>query len=529
MQFSAKFADPVAAPTDCIVVGVFQGKKPQLTPAGARLDRATNKTLSAALGRGGLDGRIGGAQFLYRPPGIKAGCVLLVGLGPKPDAKRDDNPSAATARRRRGAAIAAKLLDERGIASALLCLLDGDGDGGGDGGDGGDASTVRRRARHIAESMEDVLYRFEQTKSGAPKPRQLKRVQLLCERAQLAAVKQGLREGAAVAAGIKRARDYANLPGNLCTPAFLAAEAKRLGKQHGIAVTVLGEAEMKRHKMGSLLSVSRGSREPAKLIVFEYRGASGNRGRGKTRDKKTGPVVLVGKGLTFDAGGISLKPSAAMDEMKFDMCGGASVFGALQAAAELQLKLDLVGLVPCSENLPDGAANKPGDIVTSMSGTTIEILNTDAEGRLILCDALTYAERFQPAAVVDIATLTGACAVALGAHASGLFSDSDALAEELLAAGYASGDRAWRMPVWDDYAKQLESNFADLANIGGRYAGAVTAACFLKHFTAKFDWAHLDIAGTAWKSGAAKGATGRPVPLLVEFLLGRAAANSAKS
>jgi len=501
MEFLAKTADPAKVASACLVIGVFKaptrGKSPELTAVGARLDRAAKKQFSAVLGPGGLDGRLGGTQMLYNPPGVKAARVLLLGLG----AKRDCNASAL----RRAARAAATLINERGIASAHWCPPD----------TGGGKAGMRRRARNLAEAMEDALYRFGRTKSGDQKPARLGRVTVLCERAQLAAIKQGLREGAAVAAGVKLARDYANLPGNLCTPSFLAREARQLGKRLGIATKVLDEAGMKRRKMGSLLSVSRGSREPARLIVMEYKG--GRRGK-----SGSGPVVLVGKGLTFDAGGISLKPAAAMDEMKFDMCGGASVLGALQAAAQLQLNIDLVGLVPCSENLPDGAANKPGDIVTSMAGTTIEILNTDAEGRLILCDALTYAERFQPAAVVDIATLTGACAVALGEHASGLFSDSDALADELLAAGEASGDRAWRLPVWDDYARQLESNFADLANIGGRYAGAVTAACFLKHFTAKYHWAHLDIAGTAWKSGAAKGATGRPVPLLVEFLLGRA-------
>jgi len=445
MQFSAKTADPVTAAAACIVVGVVQGKRPALTAAGARLDRATGKALSAALGRGGLDGRLGGAQVIYRPPGIKASRVLLVGLGPR-DA---DDSASPPSNLRRAAAVAAKLLDVRGIASALLCLPDG---ASGD-------SDARRCARDILEGMRDALYRFDQTKSGDKKPRRLKRVQLLCAREELAAARQGLREGMAVAGGVALARDYANLPGNICTPTYLAAEAKRLGKERGIAVTVLDEAAMKKHKMGSLLSVSRGSREPAKLIVLEYHGAGDGSNDGGDKNgggKKPGPVVLVGKGLTFDAGGISLKPAAGMDEMKFDMCGGASVLGALQAAAELELNLDIVGLVPCSENLPDGAANKPGDIVTSMAGTTIEILNTDAEGRLILCDALTYAERFKPAAVVDIATLTGACAVALGAHASGLFSDCDALAEELLAAGQASGDRAWRMPVWDDYAKQSQ-------------------------------------------------------------------------
>ena len=277
-------------------------------------------------------------------------------------------------------------------------------------------------------------------------------------------------------------------------------------------VQILDEKEMEKLGMGALLSVSRGSRQPAKLIVLEHRG-------GKPGEK---PVVLVGKGLTFDAGGISLKPAADMDEMKYDMCGGASVLGALKACRELDLPLNVVGLVPASENLPDGDANKPGDIVTSMSGQTIEILNTDAEGRLILCDTLTYAERFDPAAVVDVATLTGACVVALGNHATGLWSTDDRLATALLEAGRKTGDRAWQMPMWDEYQPQLDSNFADMANIGGRYGGAITAACFLSRYTKKYHWAHLDIAGTAWLSGKEKGATGRPVPLLVQFLLDRA-------
>ncbi len=507
MEFSAKTADVVTLASHCLVIGLFKSPKapnsahasppaPQLTAAGLRLDRAGEKQISAVLGRGDLDGAAGSVQILYDLPGIKAERVLLLGLGPK----GDFNASAA----RSAARTAATLINQRGIPSADLCLLEANYSG----------ADYRRRARNLAEAMEDALYRFDRTKitgkSTGKESAKLKQVSVLCTQAQRASVVRGLKEGDAIARGVKLARDYANLPGNICTPSFLAAEAKRMAKRLPIATTILTEAQMQKHKMHSLLSVSRGSREPAKLIVMQYNGA------GRTR-----PVVLVGKGLTFDAGGISLKPAAAMDEMKYDMCGGASVFGAMQAAAELRLKINLVGIVPSSENMPDGAANKPGDIVTSMAGTTIEILNTDAEGRLILCDALTYAERFNPAAVVDIATLTGACVIALGEHASGLFSDCEPLARALLAAGEASGDRAWRMPVWDEYDKQLDSKFADLANIGGRNAGAVTAACFLKHFTAKYDWAHLDIAGTAWVSGAKKGATGRPVPLLVEFLLNR--------
>jgi leucyl aminopeptidase len=305
-----------------------------------------------------------------------------------------------------------------------------------------------------------------------------------------------------------------NLPGNVCTPAYLAQQAVALGKAHkSIKTSVLEEKDMQKLGMGSLLSVSRGSAEPAKLITMEYHGT----------DKKQKPIVLVGKGVTFDSGGISLKPGAEMDEMKYDMCGAASVLGTMQAIAEMGLKLNVVGIIPSTENLPSSTATKPGDIVTSMSGQTIEILNTDAEGRLILCDALTYAARFEPDTVIDIATLTGACVIALGHVASGLFSNQDQLAHELLAAGEQTQDRAWHMPLWEEYQPLLDSNFADMQNIGGRAGGSITAACFLSRFTKEYRWAHLDIAGTAWKSGKDKGATGRPVPLLAQYLINRAA------
>ena len=319
-------------------------------------------------------------------------------------------------------------------------------------------------------------------------------------------------QAAAIAHGMKLAKDLGNLPGNICTPAYLAEQAAKMADAHKLKVTILEEKDMEKLGMHSLLSVTRGSRQPAKLITLEYRGG----------DKKQKPVVLVGKGLTFDSGGISLKPGAEMDEMKYDMCGAASVLGTMQAIAEMGLKLNVVAVIPSSENMPDGAASKPGDIVTSMAGLTIEILNTDAEGRLILCDALTYAARFEPDTVIDIATLTGACVIALGGVASGLFSNQDPLARELLDAGEYANDKAWQMPLWDDYQQQLDSNFADMQNIGGRAAGSITAACFLSRFTKDYRWAHLDIAGTAWKSGKEKGSTGRPVPLLTQYLISRA-------
>jgi leucyl aminopeptidase len=323
------------------------------------------------------------------------------------------------------------------------------------------------------------------------------------------AVTEAVAEGRAIANGMDLAKDLGNLPPNICNPTYLATSAKKLGKDLGLKVEVLGRKEIEALKMGAFLAVTQGAVTPPQFIVIRHQG-------GRATDA---PVVLVGKGITFDTGGISLKPGEGMDEMKYDMCGAASVIGTMRAVAELKLKKNVIGVIPTCENMPSGQATRPGDIVTSMSGQTIEILNTDAEGRLILCDALTYVERFKPAAVIDIATLTGACVIALGAVHSGLFSDDDALAESLLSAGRTSQDTVWRMPLDSAYQEQLKSNFADMANIGGRPAGSVTAACFLARYTEKYSWAHLDIAGTAWKSGAAKGSTGRPVPLLVNYLL----------
>ena len=493
MEFSARKIDPAVLKTPCLVAGVLQDDPPRLTPSGEALDEATGGRLGMLLEGGDLGKERGATLVLYDPPGIAAERLLLVGLG-----KTEKLDAAGF---REAVAAAARTLETKRIGTAHLLLCEAEVKG----------CSLSRRAQHLVEAAAEAAYRFDQTKSGKKEKPALKKVVLATAGKGKSKLEQGIVYGKAVARGTALARDLGNLPGNLCTPRHLASRARALGRKHGLKVSVLDEAAMRKLKMDALLSVSRGSREPARLVVMEHHG-------GKAKEK---PVVLVGKGLTFDAGGISIKPAAAMDEMKFDMCGGASVFGAMLAAAELALPLNLVGIVPASENLPDGAANKPGDVVTSMAGKTIEILNTDAEGRLILCDALTYAERFKPRTVVDIATLTGACVVALGHHATGLFSDCDGLAEELLAAGEIAADRAWRMPLWDDYGKQLKSNFADLANIGGRDAGAVTAACFLKEFTEKYDWAHLDIAGTAWRSGDKKGATGRPVGLLVEFLRGR--------
>ncbi|MFZ9039576.1 MAG: leucyl aminopeptidase, partial [Gammaproteobacteria bacterium] len=317
-------------------------------------------------------------------------------------------------------------------------------------------------------------------------------------------------QASAISAGMSLARDLGNLPANVCTPSHIAKTARQLASgEKRLRVAVLDEADMKKLKMGSLLSVSAGSRQPAKLIALEYRGAAA----------KEQPIALVGKGVTFDTGGISLKPGAAMDEMKFDMCGAASVLGTLKAVNQMQLPINVVGIVPATENMPDGLATKPGDIVTSMSGQTIEILNTDAEGRLILCDALTYAGKFKPRCVIDIATLTGAAIIALGKVPSAVLGNNRGLIDALIKCGQQIEDKIWELPLWDEYQDQLKSNFADMANIGGRDAGTITAACFLSRFTKEYKWAHLDIAGTAWKSGEEKGATGRPVPLLTQYIL----------
>ena len=494
MQYSAKLGSPHSQKTACLLVGVFSNNT--LSPLGTTLDDALKGQLKRVLRHKDFAGDSCTQQLLYEVEGCSAARIMLVGLGERKNFTPVVFGQALTT--------ALKQVHQSGAGDALLLLPNSEDD-----------TDTYRLTREAVNASEAATYRFDQCKSD-PKPikRPLKRVTILAQsRTQVNAANRALAHGEAIASGSRLAKDLANLPGNICTPTYLAEQAQALGRgQRKLTVSVLTEKQMEKLGMGSLLSVSRGSREPAKLIVLNYKG-------GKSGSK---PVALVGKGLTFDAGGISIKPAANMDEMKYDMCGGASVLGTMAACVAMDLPLNVVGIVPSSENLPDGDANKPGDIVTSMSGQTIEILNTDAEGRLILCDALTYTERFDPAAVIDIATLTGACIVALGDQASGLLANDQKLADDILDAGQASGDRTWQLPLWDEYQKQLDSNFADMANIGGRGAGTITAACFLSRFTKSFKWAHLDIAGTAWNSGADKGATGRPVPLLTEFLLRRA-------
>ncbi|MDH5359150.1 MAG: leucyl aminopeptidase [Gammaproteobacteria bacterium] len=492
MEFSVKSGSPEKQRSACVVVGVFEPRR--LSSAAQKLDEVTNGAISALVRRGDMEGKLGQTLLLHNPDNALCDRILLIGCGRERDL--DDNAF------RKLLAHTTKTLNETGSMEAVYYLTELPVKG----------RDIFWRLRQTVETTRHTLYRFDQLKSDKDTTRRpLRKVILtLPNRRDLAEGETAVRVGFAIAEGVQMARNLGNLPGNICTPTYLAEQAKsltRINKQ--LSVEILEEKDMQELGMGSLLSVSRGSVEPAKLIVMNYQGGA--------RDDK--PVVLVGKGITFDSGGISIKPGAAMDEMKYDMCGAASVLGTMAAMTELQLPINLIGLVPASENLPDGNASKPGDIVTSMSGQTIEILNTDAEGRLVLCDALTYAERFEPAAVVDIATLTGACVIALGKHASGLMSNHHPLTNELLNAGKAAGDRAWEMPLWPEYEEQLKSNFADMANIGGREGGAITAAAFLSKFTKKYHWAHLDIAGTAWISGAEKGATGRPVPLLVQYLL----------
>ena len=361
-------------------------------------------------------------------------------------------------------------------------------------------------------ALADATYLYRHSKPSAPAPWAAESLTLVCQKAEARAVQTGLTRGAAIAEGVTLAKEFGNRPGNECTPTWLGQQAKKIGKSLDLDVEVLDRKQIEKIGMGSFLAVAQGSAEPPRFIVARYQGAA----------KGQAPVVLVGKGITFDTGGISIKPGAEMDEMKFDMCGAASVLGTLHAVATLKPRLNLVCIVPTCENMPSGNAVKPGDVVTSLSGQTIEILNTDAEGRLILCDALTYAERFDPAVVVDVATLTGACVVALGHHHSGLFSADDAVAAQMITASQTALDPCWRMPLDEEYDEGLKSNFADMANVGGRPGGAITAAMFLRRYTAKYPWAHLDIAGTAWKSGPNKGATGRPVGLLTHFVLGYA-------
>jgi leucyl aminopeptidase len=460
------------------------------------VDKASGGYLSGILRRGDMEGRSGAALLVHGTPGIAAGRVLLVGLGKETEFGEKAYRDAVAA--------SVRALKDTGSKNVVITLSE--------------LPVAKRntdwQARQGALVVHETLYRSDQLKSKKDKAKPpLSAIAFTVAGKDAKSAAAALDQGEAIAHGMDLTRELGNLPANICTPTYLAQQAQKLARECKLKCEVLDRARMEKLGMGSLLSVARGSHQPPRFIVLQYHG-------GKAKAK---PVVLVGKGITFDTGGISLKPGAEMDEMKYDMSGAASVLGTFRALTAMKLPLNVIGLIPTTENMPGGAATRPGDIVTSMSGQTIEILNTDAEGRLILCDALTYAERFEPDCVVDVATLTGACVIALGAVASGLMANDDGLAAELLEAGQTSGDRAWQLPLWEDYQEMLKSNFADIPNISGsRAAGTITGACFLARFTKKYRWAHLDIAGTAWRSGANKGSTGRPVPLLAHFLLKRA-------
>lgn len=494
MEFGLADLDLANQVSDCLVIGVYEDH--QLTEAAAQLDRLSQGYLGALLKSGDLTGKLGQSLLLHRLPNVVAARVLLLGCGKQaPLSERQYKQLVQTM---------AQTLGQLNVSNVVCTLTE--------------LALQNRTAywnvRFAIEALQENQYRYDEFKSQkAPTPT-LTQCRFSCNAEQQGLFEQAILDGQAVAYGVKFAKDVANCPPNICNPKYLSELAVALGKRYAnITTTVIDEKEMAALGMHSYLAVSRGSANPAFMSIMEYKNHP---------NPEAKPIVLVGKGLTFDSGGLSIKPSEAMDEMKYDMGGAASVYGTIQAIAQLNLPLNVIGVLAGCENMPDGNAYRPGDILTTMSGLTVEVLNTDAEGRLVLCDVLTYVKRFNPELVIDIATLTGACIVALGHHTTGLLSTDNQVAEQLLQAAEKAGDRTWRLPLGEEYQEMLKSNFADLANIGGRFGGAITAGQFLANFTQDYPWAHLDIAGTAWKSGAAKGATGRPVPLLTQFLIDQA-------
>lgn len=501
MEFSIKSGHPEKQRTACVVVGVYEPRR--LSEVARQIDEVSDGHLSSILRRGDLEGKLGQTLLLHNVPGTLCDRVLLVGCGREREL--------GDTQYRKVIAKAIRTLHETGSMETVCYLTELNARG----------RDTAWKVRQAIETAHATLYSFDQLRSKKNITRRPLRkiVFSVASRRELNIAEKASREAQAISAGVNLARDLGNMPANLCTPSFMADRAKHLSTLHEdkLSCKVLTETQIEKEGMNALSAVAKGSEQPPRLIVMEYRGAV---------KKNSRPVGLVGKGVTFDSGGISIKPSKAMDEMKFDMLGAASVLGVMSAIAELQLPINVVAVVPCVENMPSGKATRPGDIVNTLSGQTVEILNTDAEGRLILCDALTYIEQFNPEVVVDVATLTGACIVALGYHAHGLLSNHNPLTNDLLNAGRYSCDRAWELPLWEEYQESLQSKFADIANISNedRAAGTITAACFLSRFTKKFQWAHLDIAGTAWYQGNLKtsedmGATGRPVPLLTQYLI----------
>ena len=493
MDYSIDTADLETLPCDCLVLGIYNNQ--QLSAAAAQLQTSTQTLLGSLISRGDITGKSNESLLIPVISDSLIKRILLIGLG--------DATALNAKAYRKALSVAIEQLKKPYIKSVVCALTDCPVRG----------VETAWKVRQVVEVFHNAIYRCTHYKSSKDTAPPLEKITIYADTPQAELSHLGLQHGLAIAKGVELSKQLADAPANICTPTYLANQALALAEQFAtVRVEILEESDMQALGMGAFLAVSRGSRQPAKLISVHYSGG----------EKTAKPIVLVGKGLTFDAGGISLKPGEGMDEMKYDMCGGSAVLGTLLAAAQLALPLNIIGLVPSSENMPDGFAYKPSDILTSMSGKTIEVLNTDAEGRLILCDTLTYAERYNPDVVIDLATLTGACIVALGRVPSGLFGNDDTLCNDLIAASDMASDSVWRMPLWEEYQEQLKSNFADFANIGGKDAGSITAACFLANFAENFCWAHLDIAGTAWRTGQNKGATGRPVPLLVQYLLNRA-------
>jgi leucyl aminopeptidase len=488
LEFTLNHDAPATAGFDCIVVGAFGDKT--LSPAGRALDAASGGKLNALVQRGDVGGKTGKTTLLHDLPGITAPRVLVVGLG--------DTAKFGVPQYLKAVADAARALKVGPSTNALFTLSE---------------LEVKDRdaawnVRQVVIAADHASYRYTAT-LGKKKNDDTGLATLAISGDD----EQALARGVAIAAGVAFARELGNLPPNICNPAYLAEQARKFADEHeGAESEILDEAQMEALGMGSLLAVARGSTNRPHLIVLKWNGGG-----------ETKPFVMVGKGITFDTGGVNLKTQGGIEEMKYDMCGAANVIGTFVAAVKMKLPLNVIVVVPAVENAIDGDAYRPSDVITSMSGKTIEVGNTDAEGRLILCDALTYAQRFEPEALLDVATLTGACIVALGRYATGLMSKHDDLANELVAAGENVFDRAWRLPLWDEYQTQLDSTFADVYNIGGRWAGAVTAGCFLSRFTENQRWAHLDIAGVANDEGKRGMATGRPVGLLAQWLLDRAA------
>ncbi|NIG98145.1 MAG: leucyl aminopeptidase [Serratia symbiotica] len=497
MEFSVKSGSPEKQRSACIIVGVFEPRR--LSPIVEQLDKISDGYISALLRRGELEGKVGQTLLLHHVPNILSERILLIGCGKERELNERQYKQVIQK--------TINTLNDTGSMEAVCFLTDLHVKG----------RNTYWNVRQAVETAKETLYTFDQLKSNKVKLRRplRKMVFNVPTRRELTSGERAIQHGLAVASGIKAAKDLGNMPPNICNAGYLASQARQLADAFSTHITtrVLGEKKMKELGMHAYLAVGAGSQNESFMSVMEYRG-------NPTLDAK--PIVLVGKGLTFDSGGISIKPAENMDEMKYDMCGAAAVYGVLRVVAELNLPLNVVGVLVGCENMPGARAYRPGDVLTTMSGQTVEVLNTDAEGRLVLCDTLTYVERFDPELVIDIATLTGACVIALGHHITGLMSNHNPLAHELLGAAEQAGDRAWRLPMLDEYYEQLDSNCADMANIGSRPGGAITAACFLSRFTRKYTWAHLDIAGTAWRSGKAKGATGRPVALLSQFLLNRA-------